>query len=470
MFRRFSVDFALFSIILDGCLISLNLVAASILRPLLNSLPSVKELFGFQTFPFILFLVFPFVWICFFLAFSIYNPSRNLRFGEELASLLLGSLSAGVALAGVLYFTYRDFSRMLFLIFLLLATVSTIGWRASYQLIRRLSVGRIANPHRALIIGAGIVGRDLQQKIAENRDVRLRLVGFLDDDPAKRAADPLVLDSLDNVRAIVQTARVDHVILALPRHAHERTNRLLADLHDLPVRVYVIPDYFALTLHHAAIEEFAGIPVLDLRAPALSDYQRLIKRAFDLVMTILLLPFALPLMGLIALAVRWDSPGPVLIHQERAGENGRIFKMLKIRTMVANAEELRHLVQRVDETGHILHKSANDPRVTRLGTFLRRFSLDELPQFFNILNGEMSLVGPRPELPYLVEKYEPWQRKRFAVPPGLTGWWQVHGRSDKPMHLHTEEDLYYIQNYSPWLDLLIMVWTIGALFTRRGAY
>jgi lipopolysaccharide/colanic/teichoic acid biosynthesis glycosyltransferase len=137
---------------------------------------------------------------------------------------------------------------------------------------------------------------------------------------------------------------------------------------------------------------------------------------------------------------------------------------------VDNAEQLRHLVEHVDGQGHFIHKSENDPRVTRLGGFLRKFSLDELPQFFNILRGEMSLVGPRPEMPYLVEKYEPWQRKRFAVPPGLTGWWQIHGRSDKPMHLHTEEDLYYIQNYSPWLDVVIMFRTIGAVFSRRGAY
>jgi exopolysaccharide biosynthesis polyprenyl glycosylphosphotransferase len=258
--------------------------------------------------------------------------------------------------------------------------------------------------------------------------------------------------------------------LALPLRAHERANRIVADLHDLPVRVYVVPDYFAFTLHHAGIDELAGIPMLDLRAPALSDYQRLIKRAFDILVTLLLMPIVLPVMGLVALAIRLDSPGPILFHQDRIGENGQALKMHKFRTMVNNAEELRHLVAGKDENGQPIHKAADDPRVTRLGHWLRQLSLDELPQFFNILKGEMSLVGPRPEMPYMVEKYAPWQRKRFAVPPGLTGWWQVHGRSDKPMHLHTEEDLYYIQNYSPWLDILIMVKTIGAVITRRGAY
>jgi lipopolysaccharide/colanic/teichoic acid biosynthesis glycosyltransferase len=132
--------------------------------------------------------------------------------------------------------------------------------------------------------------------------------------------------------------------------------------------------------------------------------------------------------------------------------------------MVRNAEELQSQVETADADGNLIHKTKDDPRVTRVGRLLRRFSLDELPQLFNILAGTMSLVGPRPEMPWLVDRYQPWQRKRFAVPPGLTGWWQVSGRSDKPMHLHTEDDLYYIQNYSIWLDLQIIVrtiWVVG---------
>jgi lipopolysaccharide/colanic/teichoic acid biosynthesis glycosyltransferase len=152
------------------------------------------------------------------------------------------------------------------------------------------------------------------------------------------------------------------------------------------------------------------------------------------------------------------------------GENGRIFHMLKFRTMIPNAERLRPMVEQVDEDGHMIHKRSDDPRVTRIGHILRRTSLDELPQVFNILKGEMSLVGPRPELPYLVEKYEAWQHRRFTVPQGLTGWWQVNGRSEKPMHLHTEDDLYYIQHYSVFLDILILFKTIGAVLQGKGAF
>ena len=144
--------------------------------------------------------------------------------------------------------------------------------------------------------------------------------------------------------------------------------------------------------------------------------------------------------------------------------------MLKFRTMVRNAEQLQGQIERRDWHGNLIHKTKDDPRVTRVGRLLRRLSLDELPQLFNVLAGSMSLVGPRPEMPYLVEKYQPWQRKRFVVPPGLTGWWQVNGRSDKPMHLNTEDDLHYIQNYSIWLDIQIIVRTIWAVIFGKGAY
>jgi exopolysaccharide biosynthesis polyprenyl glycosylphosphotransferase len=225
-----------------------------------------------------------------------------------------------------------------------------------------------------------------------------------------------------------------------------------------------------LALYRTNIEDFAGIPMLDLRASAIDDYQRLIKRAFDIFFGLLILIPALPLMALSALMIFLEDGSPVLLRQKRVGENGRLFEVLKFRTMVKNAEELRSQVEKLDAAGNLIHKTKNDPRVTRVGRLLRRFSLDEFPQFFNILAGTMSLVGPRPELPYLVERYQPWQRKRFAVPPGLTGWWQVSGRSDKPMHLNTEDDLYYIQNYSIWLDLQIIVRTVWVVLIGRGAY
>jgi lipopolysaccharide/colanic/teichoic acid biosynthesis glycosyltransferase len=175
-------------------------------------------------------------------------------------------------------------------------------------------------------------------------------------------------------------------------------------------------------------------------------------------------------MCIVAIAI-WIFDGwPILYTQKRVGENGRLFKIYKFRTMVINAENLQKDVEKVNDQGELIHKIKNDPRITRLGRLLRRLSLDEFPQFFNVLRGNMSLVGPRPELPYLVEQYKSWQRKRFAVPQGMTGWWQINGRSDKPMHLHTEDDQYYIQNYSIWLDIRILLQTVWIIIRGKGAY
>ena len=196
----------------------------------------------------------------------------------------------------------------------------------------------------------------------------------------------------------------------------------------------------------------------------------MLKRVFDLFFGLFALTLALPLMALSALLVFLEDGRPIIFRQKRVGKNGRLFEMLKIRTMVKDAEQLQSQVEKQDLDGNLIHKVQDDPRVTRVGSLLRRFSLDELPQLINVLAGTMSLVGPRPEMPYLVDNYQSWQRKRFAVPPGMTGWWQVTGRSDKPMHLHTEDDLYYIQNYSIWLDLEIIVRTIWVVLNGKGSY
>ena len=263
---------------------------------------------------------------------------------------------------------------------------------------------------------------------------------------------------------------VSDVVIALPHSAYHQMGDIVQKLDDFPVQVWVALGFFDLALYNTTIEDFAGIPMLDLRASAIDDYQRMMKRAFDLTFGLIALVLALPFIIISALMILLDDGRPILFRQKRVGENGRLFEMLKFRTMVRNAEQLQDQVEKRDRDGNIIHKLKDDPRVTRVGRFLRRFSLDELPQFFNVVRGDMSLVGPRPELPYLVERYQPWQRKRFAVPPGITGWWQVSGRSDKPMHLHTEEDLYYIQNYSLSLDLQILLKTIWVVLIGKGSY
>jgi exopolysaccharide biosynthesis polyprenyl glycosylphosphotransferase len=470
MLRRFSVNFALFSIGLDALLVILALYIADQLRWRLNVFSFVTSLASNIRVPAELYLIFPLIWVAVLLVASVYDGRRNLRVVDELSGLTLGLLLSGGVMAGVLYFSFRNVSRLQFLMFIGLTYACQVGWRLIYRLVLRLRGWGGASSQRVLVLGAGSVGQQMAEKIVSQSQLGMEMAGFLDDDPAKHSSLAARLGGMDDARTVVQTYAVDDVIIALPRSAVDRLNKVVSDLHDLPVRVWVIPDYFSLTLHRASVAEFAGIPMLDLRAPALSDYQRMVKRAFDLFVTVASLPGVLLVMAVIALMIRLDSPGPVLLRQERAGENGRLFGMLKFRTMVQGADKLDHLVERSDDEGNRLYKSPDDPRITRVGRVLRRASLDELPQLFNVLRGEMSLVGPRPEQPHLVEKYERWQRKRFAVPQGMTGWWQINGRSDRPMHLHTEDDLYYVQHYSIWLDLQIIVRTIWVVLRGKGAY
>jgi exopolysaccharide biosynthesis polyprenyl glycosylphosphotransferase len=473
MFRRFSVNFAIFSILMDMGSVAFALYASNQFRPWLGEamqwLPLVRDVNRPFNLPLTLYVLFPVVWVLILTFFDVYDGEKHLWVVDEFTALTLGASLAGIALAGLMYLSYRDTSRLLFVFSVLLAYLFLLLWRVPARAfyLRRQMKQRKAP--RVLILGAGPVGREVQTQL-QHAPFHVHFVGFLDDDPQKQAQHQDVLGSLDEVRRIVQEQGVDHVILALPLRAYQRMEQVVKSLIDLPVQIWLIPDYFHLALHHAEVKEIAHITMLNLRASALRWYQRLVKRAFDLAVTILLLIPALPIMGVIALAIWLDDGAPVLFRQQRVGENGRLFTMYKFRTMVKNAEALRHLVEQVDANGNLLHKRPDDPRVTRIGRFLRRSSLDELPQLFNVLRGEMSLVGPRPELPYLVEQYQPWQRKRLVVPPGITGWWQVHGRSDKPMHLNTAEDLYYVQNYSFWLDIVILLKTAWVVLRGKGAY
>lgn len=455
MLRRFSVNFALFSLALDAVLVALALFAAEQLRPALSGFGFAQPLAeGDVLVPDILYLAFPLIWLAVLLLFDLYDGRRNLRLFTELSSLTLAGLLAGVASAGLLYLSFRDVSRLLFVAFVFLAFASLLLWRLVWRALQRWRGFRVAE-RRVLVVGAGELGQRVRAQLAQHAGLGLHFIGYLADAQAEA-----ILGALRQARQVVAGQQVDDVVIALPSAEYEQIGGLLAELHDQPVRTWVIPDYFSLALHRAQVEDFAGLPMLDLRAPALSDAQRLFKRAFDVALVLLSAPLTLPLMALCGLAVRLQDGGPALLHQTRVGENGRLFRMIKFRSMRVDAGQLPNGA----------HKQAGDPRVTPVGRWLRRTSLDELPQLLNVFKGEMSLVGPRPELPELVENYQPWQRKRFAVPQGMTGWWQVNGRSDKPMHLHTEEDLYYVQNYSVALDVLILLRTFWAVLGGRGAF
>ena len=410
------------------------------------------------------------IWAINLLSF-VYQPRRT-RLGEEVYSLALAVFTATLVFAGALYLSFRDTSRLLFFYFGLINLFLLITGHVWARLIRYM-LGLYERPAGALILGAGKVGREIAGALARDRSSDIRIVGYLDDDPAKLGLTlqgASVLGPLTDAAKVIEQFDVQEVILALPRRGQQRLMDIALELQRLPVRVWTVPEYIDLAFARTKIINLGAVSLIGLREPAIDGVRHIVKRTFDLAVTSLGLLLASPLLLVIAAAIKLDSRGPVIYKQQRVGENCRLFWMYKFRTMVVDADRRALEVAQADASGQIIHKRKDDPRVTRIGRFLRRTSLDELPQLFNVLKGDMSLVGPRPELPWLVERYETWQRKRFAVPPGITGWWQVNGRSDKPMHLNTEDDLYYIQNYSLLLDLRILLKTVGVVLRGKGAY
>ena len=469
MLRRFSINFAIFSMALDAFFVLCGLKAAELLRPLLDGIPFLKSVSEQTDLPPGIYIIFALVWVGIFSAFAIYDGRKYLRAVDEYAMLTLASLIAMGAMAGFLYLSYRQISRALFLIFVLIVYLLFLAWRGIARLSFRMRGDWPDTPRRVLIVGAGPLGSRIGEQIQKARIENMQCVGYVDDQKMDKTS-PDLLGKFQDIRTIVQETAITDVVIALPYSIYQRMNEVVNLTTDLPVKVWVALGFFDLALYKTDIEDFAGVPMLDLRAPALSEYQRLVKRGFDLFFGTLAMLLALPIMALISLVIWIFNGRPVFFVQKRVGENGRIFEVYKFRTMVRNADQIKNLVERIDADGNLIHKRVDDPRVTGIGRFLRRLSLDELPQLYNVIRGTMSLVGPRPELPYLVEKYQAWQRKRFAVQPGMTGWWQINGRSERTMHLHTEDDLYYINNYSLWLDIQILIRTIWTVVLGKGAF
>jgi exopolysaccharide biosynthesis polyprenyl glycosylphosphotransferase len=426
----------------------------------------------FAALPWPVYLITALVWPAALLLSSAYEPRMGRRrFFDQVRTLVLGVGLGLLVLAGTLYLSYRSVPRRLFLYFGVLDLVFLLLTRVAFHQARRL-IRRNGGGSRLLIAGAGPIGAEIARQV-QAFAADWQLVGLLDDNAAKVGTDvsgARVLGTLDALEETIRTESVDEVIFALPLRAHERLMGLVLRLEEVPVEVNVVPDYFDLAFYRTRTDDLFGFPLVRLRASAIEGRVRVAKRLFDLALAIPLLILCAPLLPLVALVIRLDSPGPVLFRQERVGENCRRFRIWKLRTMVPNAEELLPEIMLETPDGQVVYKRPDDPRITRVGRFLRRYSLDELPQLVNVIRGEMSLVGPRPELPWMVERYQGWERKRFAVPPGITGWWQVSGRSDRGTHVRVEDDLYYIQNYSIWLDVRILWRTIGAVLSGRGAY
>lgn len=477
MFKRFSINYMVLLFLIDVAIVQSSLLSAFWLRFVIPFgqvvVPDWIEAHIYVP-TLSMHIAMGVLWATIFLFFSCYTPRRIVLWFDEFQRILLAHTVAALSLTGLLYIANIPLMRLIFGYFYVITLLLLLGYRIMLRLWHRFSSDGSASVARIVVVGAGAAGREIVAEFGRQRWPGLEFIGFLDNRPEMQkqtVAGLPVLGKLDYAPQLIGENAVDEVIVALPRAEHAELVSLTKRLTELPVRIRVVPDYFDLAFHGATIESLGGIPLIGLRDPAIDEFQRFSKRLMDILVAFVGLIIASPVMILIASLIKLEDGGSVLYRAQRVGENGRLFNMLKFRSMVVNADKLQLEVNRIDtESGDIYHKNPEDPRVTKIGKLIRQTSLDELPQLINVLRGEMSLVGPRPELPWLVDAYEPWQRKRFAVPQGITGWWQINGRSDNMMHLHTDQDLYYIQNYSLWLDVQILWRTIGVVLRGRGAY
>jgi len=324
-----------------------------------------------------------------------------------------------------------------------------------------------------MIIGAGEVGRTVMRTLVAHPELGYQIVGFADDDPQKGQTDIgrfRALGSTDNLADLIEREGIDSVIITLPWMYHRKILCIVRECERRNVSAQIVPDLFQLSLSRVDVDEVGGIPLIGVREVGFSRTALVVKRAIDIVGSLVFLVVGWPILALIALAIRIDSPGPVVFRQTRVGKAGRTFEMYKFRSMRQGAEEELDELRDLNEAQGPIFKMRNDPRVTRVGWFLRRSSLDELPQLFNVLRGDMSLVGPRPPIPAEVENYLPWHKKRLEVYPGLTGLWQVSGRSLLSFDEQVLLDVYYIENWSVWLDIRILLSTIPQILRMDGAY
>jgi Undecaprenyl-phosphate glucose phosphotransferase len=399
---------------------------------------------------------------------GMYLPRREGSAGTETLAVFRGTVFALVAVLAISFF-YRqsEYSRAIVVIFAVLTPIFLSFERFFIRAILRRIRVRGRNARKALVVGAGKIGQKLAEAVARNPWTGVRIIGYVDDRPervGRRYAGAEVLGSLEDTPEIIEKKEVDQVFLAIPGREHEKLQMVMELLAESMVDVRLLPDFFSFYTLNREVGEFDGLPIIALRESPLYGWNRLLKRAMDIAFSGTMILFLSPGLLLLALLVKLTSPGPVFYKQERMGLGGDLFHMYKFRSMGMDAEK---------ETGAVWAKE-NDPRRTRFGTFLRKTSLDELPQFLNVLFGDMSVVGPRPERPVFITEFKtriPRYMFRHKMKAGITGWAQVNGwRGNTSLRKRIQYDLHYIEHWSIWFDVRIMFLTVFRGLVSKNAY
>jgi exopolysaccharide biosynthesis polyprenyl glycosylphosphotransferase len=402
-----------------------------------------------------------------FSACGLYRTHRMSRWGARIREILLATtLITSVLLVLPLRMAFATMA--FFAVFWLLTFTVLILARVISQQLLYLARSRGRNLRNIVVVGEGLEAAALGDRIEQEPTLGYRLVRIIDAELFK-APEISVVHQLNSV---IAQQPVDEVFLALPMNQYGAlVETMVRHCEEQGIVIRVRTETFNLQVARTYVDDLQGIPVMTIQSGPTDGWQLVMKRLIDLAGSAVLLLALAPLFAIVALLIKLDSPGPVLFAQERVGLNKRRFKILKFRTMVVEADKQQETLEHLNEAEGPVFKIKNDPRITRIGVFLRRFSIDELPQLINVFRGEMSLVGPRPLPVRDVERIDAqWHKRRFSIKPGITCLWQVNGRSNIGFNDWVRMDLDYIDKWSLGLDLLILVKTIPAVFKGPGAY
>lgn len=421
-------------------------------------------------------VVFVVVWSLLATDQRLFASRRDASLGELTASVLKTALIAVSFSVLLVAFLQRGTFEQRFIVYFGVGTVTAVvGFRAILRMVLLTIRRRGYNFRQVVIIGANERAKHFAEVIRDHEEYGYVLIGVIDDDPERMALfEPVAVEYLGATKDLeryLQETVVDEVYISLPVRSHYETITSIAHLcESVGVVVRLVADFFPVRIARRRIDLIEDVPVLSLSAIPEQQVQLAMKRMVDILASGLGLLVLLPTLFLpLAILIKLDSPGPLFFGQERVGMNQRRFKMLKFRSMVVNAEALKKELEAANEADGPVFKMKNDPRITRIGRFIRKYSLDEFPQLINVFRGDMSLVGPRPPIPSEVEEYSWDQRRRLSVRPGMTGLWQVTGRSDTQFDEWVALDLEYIDNWSIELDIKILLRTFGAVVRGRGA-
>jgi exopolysaccharide biosynthesis polyprenyl glycosylphosphotransferase len=412
-------------------------------------------------------------WILLFWAYRLYEPRQVLSPVNELKHVFHGVLG-GIAVIFVLDSLLnlelaRGWALIAMVSGLVLVSCERIFVRKMLHFFRR----RGGDQTRTIVLGTNHEARTIARTLQRERWLGHQIIGFVDDHiPAGETvgAGHVVLGRTSDIKDLIVEHNATLVMVATTAFDATRLNRLFWELQEVDVDLQITSGTIDLMASRMVVQSVAGVPLLYVRRTGMDRAQRTMKRAIDIFGSLAGLIVLSPALAAIALWIRSDSTGSVFFKQVRVGRDGRIFTCWKYRSMFVDAEQKRAELEPLSQGPGLLFKLKEDPRITRAGRFLRRYSLDELPQLWNVLKGEMSLVGPRPALPAEVEQYDDWVRNRLKVKPGMTGLWQVSGRTETSFSDYVRFDLFYIQNWSLALDLWVLWRTFRAVMTAEGAH